>query len=971
MAVQDYAALAQTLYVTYFGRPGDYFGMQSFQKQLNDMKAPTDLATLSTLTQADKAGTTALSKLVNSFSASPEATDMYGTDTSALGVSKFVEAIYLHVLNRAPDAAGWAFWVEAIASGTLPRATAAAAIADGAAHNTSTQGLLDAKTVVNKIAVATDFTNSLVTVAQINGYAGNAAAATARDMLAVVDSTTIVTAYHATVVATVDAVVAGSIPSTTFTLTTGVDSIVGGSGNDIFNAASVGTAASLSALDSIDGGAGKDTLNITDTNAIVNVPSASIKNVETAVVTSASTITGLDTSGWTGLTSLTAAGIGAVSVTAATTTGVSINATAAVDVIGGGAALSVTTGAAAITVNNAAANAFTSATIVGGSTVDIVDHSGASAAVGSTLTKPSISGNTGAVNLTGKGITSVTYANTNQNLTITNATAAHTQSLTLNKVTGGTIKDTAATAINVTATGTKSSGVTLDLNNVAKTVAVDGTVAFSGALSNTGALTAVTSTNSVGTTITSSLGTAIAFTGGVGADSVIVGATTKAIAMGDGNDIVNVVGATLGTGGTIDGGAGIDTLLMAAADLDSTTGVTANSTFAGLVTGFEVISVGAMAANTAIDLANLNNANTITDAGGAFTLTLNNLASGASITQTANATGTTVNMVTNGVAATVATNDVLNYTLTGGAIVTGGTLSAAGVETVKYTSTDSNATPAGTLVHTSTLTDAAATTITVGGNAGLNLTHTGTALTSFNASGLTVASTTAGADAVGVTFATGVLANAATLTGSAGVDNIDASLATKAVTIIGGGGGSAGNAGDTLKGGLGADTITATGAGNATLVGNGGKDIITGAAGNDVIWGGAAGDTMTGGGGNNTFKYTLVSDSAPATYDTIVDFHANTATTAGDVIQLAAAMFGGVATTVNVSVASNGSLALAALGAASHAANLINIALDSSTGTLYIDGQGVAADFTPDGTADMAIILTGVTTLTSAAFTIV
>ncbi|SBW10744.1 exported hypothetical protein [uncultured delta proteobacterium] len=241
------------------------------------------------------------------------------------------------------------------------------------------------------------------------------------------------------------------------------------------------------------------------------------------------------------------------------------------------------------------------------------------------------------------------------------------------------------------------------------------------------------------------------------------------------------------------------------------------------------------------------------------------------------------------------------------------------------------------------------------------------------------ASTTAGADAKGVTWTTAALADSfataadgtttVTIKGTGGVDVIDAKAvndATIKLVIDGGLGGTAGKIGDKLTGGAGDDTITASGLGNHVLVGGGGKDTITGGSGNDTITGGAGADTLTGNGGNDIFKFALASDSAPSAYDTITDFVAKTATVNGDVLQFAKDAFGGdmtaVGAAITVVVADNGSLALAALSSAALGADKTNFALDKSTGTLYIDGTSAAAG-TSDGTADMAIMLTGVTTI--------
>lgn len=1042
MAVQDYATLAQTLYVTYFGRPGDYFGMQSFQKQLNDMKAPTDLATLSALTQADKAGTTALSKLVNSFSASPEATAMYGTDTSALGVSKFVEAIYLHVLNRAPDAAGWAFWVDAITSGALPRATAAAAIADGAVHNTSTQGLLDAKTVANKIAVATDFTNSLVTVAQINGYAGNDAAAAARDMLAGVDAKTVVADFHATVVATVDAVVAASIPSTTFNLTTGVDTIVGGAGNDIINATNNGATSTLTGLDTVDGGAGKDTLNISDVAGGVDLTLlASVKNVETAVVTSTGGLNGnaANVSGWTGLTSASfALKSGSIqTITAADTTAVTVSNTAGATIVGG-SSINVTTSSAAAAIAKAAASAalttavgvaadtdavgvltaaavaagtttaaqkstidtaagtsvaaaatasgvistadavtvanynvtatsnaaLASATIKGGNTVTITDGS----TKADQLKSVSLDGNQGLAKLTGDALVSVSLANSKAATTIINSTA-HTETVTLNNVTGGLITDANATTFNVATTGTKSSGVSISAaaaTTVAINAAVDAgltdisankatSIVVTGAgkttiggLSSAAALASIDATgNTGGVIVTPILAAGVAFAGGTGNDTIKLGASTKAITMGAGDDTVIISGA-LGTGGTVDAGAGTnDTLAGTSAVVAALTALQA-----GKFTNFETLKITDVLANNAsFDVSAFAGVVNFTAANGVAAGTAHAVGLGANVNVTLSGDLLTNAGTLDLVLKTDTTADVLNVTVnhsyldnnntTADAVGVAVSITAAGIETLNVKSTATNTLAADTI--TGYKADVVTNTLTLGDDAIVTLNVTGDTALKFTAAAtqLKLATIDASANTAGVTIDAHLI-----------IDPTSAPL--------------------TIKG-------SATAAN--TLIGGQANDTIIGGSAADVITGGKGGDTLTGKGGNDTFIF-AAGDSSIGTgkFDTITDFVANTygngashaAGTGADLTDLTKVTgdilsfgkFGTGAGGVIVDVLTSAADASTYLANHAGTANTVIAALDSTNNNLYIDNTG-------DGVADFYIHLTGVTTINAAAFTLV
>jgi Ca2+-binding RTX toxin-like protein len=58
-----------------------------------------------------------------------------------------------------------------------------------------------------------------------------------------------------------------------------------------------------------------------------------------------------------------------------------------------------------------------------------------------------------------------------------------------------------------------------------------------------------------------------------------------------------------------------------------------------------------------------------------------------------------------------------------------------------------------------------------------------------------------------------------------------------------------------------------------TLVGGPGNDLIIGNGGNDTFKGGGGADTLFGGSGHDTFVFNAITDSTPASHDTIVNFH--------------------------------------------------------------------------------------------------
>lgn len=639
-------------------------------------------------------------------------------------------------------------------------------------------------------------------------------------------------------------------------------------GNDTINA----TDATINLGDVIDGGAGTDTLYVGDTGSTsgVNFNLATIKNVENLTYEAANGAANtLNLAGLAGLQ---------------TVTYMDLNSTAQ------NATINTKGNATSVTVKNAA-------------TVTVADN-----ATTDTLASVTVDGNIGAATITSDALTSLTVANTNQNATITAAAGTRALGVTVNNVTGGTIQDDNATSVTVTGTGAASSGFTL-WTDAATSIAFAGDKTISVTLADTGSNTAVvssiTSTNTAGVTIVSSLGTTTAFTGGAGKDTVTVGATTKAIAMGAGDDTVNVTlsSGDLGTGGTIDGGDGTDTLGLTA--VDAAAAVTA---LGAKLTSFERIALSS-ATNQTIDMSKLNNINYVSEAGNGNTLTLNNFANNGTFVFTDNSTTTAINVKD----ASSGTSDVLNLVVKGSAAVGAGTVTVANVETINLNTDDTASTPSG-IVHTMTLTAGAAKTLTVTGDAGVTLTLTGsTALATIDTSGVTKGAVTV------TTVGTGSV----TFKGGATDTTIDAStvVATKVATIT-------------------------TGAGNDSITGGAGDDVINAGNGTNTIEGGGGADTMTGGSGVDTYVYSFVTDSQGTKVDVITNFQVGTG---GDVIHVSA-LTGGTGAYLG-EANGYGAVLTSLTGTAG------DTVLDKSTSTLYIDIDGNAALTS----ADMAIVLTGVT----------
>src|SRR5690606_3732150 len=126
--------------------------------------------------------------------------------------------------------------------------------------------------------------------------------------------------------AAVDAAVAemvgaGGLPGDTFTLTTGVDALVGTLNNDTFQAILDGGATdTINTFDSIDGNAGSDTLLIVGAGGVALPGSVTVKNVE--VVNVATSVTNLASSSFQGINQLWQIGFAeAVTIGAGVTAG--------------------------------------------------------------------------------------------------------------------------------------------------------------------------------------------------------------------------------------------------------------------------------------------------------------------------------------------------------------------------------------------------------------------------------------------------------------------------------------------------------------------------------------------------------------------------------------------------------------------------------------------------------------------------
>lgn len=893
MAYTDYLDTVQKVYIGYYQRAADPGGLIYWAAKLD-------------------AASGNLNEIIEAFANSAESTALYGTiDSSNIG--DVVDDIYNALFGRDAEAGGKAFYVDGFTAGTFTAATIMLNVLNGATG-------LDLLSVNNKVTAAELFTTTIDP--GLDGrdyqatYDGDADAIQGRTFLSTVGWNPITIPTQSETTEFIQTNIAdsgdpiGTTPSgQTYTLTTGVDNIIGTSGNDTINGILSATG-TLNAFDSLNGGAGTDTFNLSDTSASDFALPASVTytNLENIVVSRTAT----------------GSGTGAVAITN-TTFGTGVQTFSYTDA---SLAANMTAATVAITLNSATAVTAKATGTGTFTTVAITDTAAAALTRGSTLTTVTVTKAAGALTLTGNGITTVNLNNIGGLTTVTAASGTRAETVntagtsniagftdatatTLNIAnsgiqTLGTFTAAKATTVNYSSTaantsmtllaavdtvlnvsGTKLATMAITTSNVLATINVTETAgltltATTSAAADYSALALIDTLGTTGILTANTLGVATAVTGGAGNDNITVGATTKAIDLGGSTAIAAVSGVSnaiaaantvilttgttaLGVGGSINGGTGTaDVLSLVAADaVTLSTAGAVQTAFKAAVTGFETLNLAAAGGASAVDATGFGTFSTVNVTGSGNLVTISNLSSGNTI----NITGANAGGVTTAGTTGSGAGDILNVGLNNasGAIVAFGTITAPNVEIINIATNDT-AVPAVGYLDTLTIVDTSLTTLTVAGDSGLALTFAGTALTSIDASGITKAG--------GFTYTSGALQYASTFKGSLlGADTINAANALAAVTITETAGTNAitgsSTIGSTLTGGTGIDTIVG-GAGVDTINGGAGADIITGAAGKDVITTGAGADIV---------RYETVATSAAAAgaqMDGVTDFTAGT-----------------------------------------------------------------------------------------------
>lgn len=644
-------------------------------------------------------------------------------------------------------------------------------------------------------------------------------------------------------------------PGETFTLTAGVDNLVGTAGDDIFSAVNDDADKPvLGAFDSIDGGAGNDTLKITDTatagdGKFLFPADFSMKSVENVTIATTGAIK-IDLSANADVVSIKgdARGSEASTVTASGNTDVALTVAGTAEAtVAGGKAVSVTAGTGATSVTG---DSLTSVTIKGGGNATINnDDVKDTAGKGTTLTSVVLDGVDANSDIKGEGLTDVTVkgaSSASRTVTISNAKEDHSLTVHVDGTgyqADGTeaqtvIVDNKATSMTVEASGEKSS-LALTGSAELKNLTITGDAALTLGADALNALKTIDGSAANGALILGNLTEAtVDVQTGSGNDSFTIKAIKKVtVDAGAGNDVVTL-GAAIAAGSSIDLGAGDDTLLsdngsVAASTKDATTVIDGGDGFdnvsASLINAgnaaqfhnFEALDL--TAAVTGFDFALLTNSaiEALTLSGNNKAATINNVAAGVDLRVSGtNVEETTINVKD----AASGDADAFSVTLneTADALATA-KLIVKGIENLTV-----EATGAGNGQNTLQVTDNALQTLTITGSQDLALTF----------------ASTNGADGGAVKLIDGSAA-----TGDLNINTTKVMADSKL--------------GLTVKTGSGDDTITL-----------GGKASVDAGAGDDTIISSAQGGTFTGGDGQDIFD--VKSAKGSDNMVTITDFVAGT-----------------------------------------------------------------------------------------------
>jgi Ca2+-binding RTX toxin-like protein len=494
----------QELYVAYFGRAADPTGLDYWTES----------------------GTTT-SAFAASMHAQPEFNDVYGS----LSTEAQVNQIYKNLFDRSADVTGLTYWTQQINLGNLQLAEIAVHLIWAAKNNSGSES--DKTALSNRTSAATAYTTEVKkSTSAILAYAPEVPGTVADTDWVSGSNITEAVSYLSGINATTEHTAAGITASVntiiangpqagkkTFTLTTGLNNIIGSSASDTFDAS---TALTLNNGDVLDGGEGVDTITAKFSATTTAVNS---KNIEKFVITATGDTT-LNFADSTGITSISNQG-----------------------------------STAALTLNSL--NSIPTYELNTNAKVNTVQFADAA-----------LSGTADEFKVTLSGVTNATANDGLETLTVTRVAGATNDLETLHLV-----SSTVANAIETVTTAavdTTTLKISGDQNLVIEdTVGTEITTVDASAA--TGDVTVITGYTKA-TTVTGGSGSDT-FTTSSGADTIVGGAGNDVLDGGSGNDTIDggAGNDTLTSSGTasLTGGAGNDTFKIAAAS------VTSDSTYKG------------------------------------------------------------------------------------------------------------------------------------------------------------------------------------------------------------------------------------------------------------------------------------------------------------------------------------------------------------------------------------------------------
>ena len=221
MATQTFKNIAQEMYVSYYGRPGDQAGLEFWATEFQNNYPNLDAA-------------------LEAFGTSDE----YNNSVGSLSNSDLIDKLFLQMFDHYPDAAGKAFYLDRLETGAATLASIAKQVADGAQGD-------DNVALANKVAVANNYTDS-------NDDYDAADIPIASGILSGVNETDAsVAVANGDIAELFDGTGTGGI---VLDLTTSQDQLTGSASDDEFNAYIFNNSNTLQSGDMVDGGDGEDTL---------------------------------------------------------------------------------------------------------------------------------------------------------------------------------------------------------------------------------------------------------------------------------------------------------------------------------------------------------------------------------------------------------------------------------------------------------------------------------------------------------------------------------------------------------------------------------------------------------------------------------------------------------------------------------------------------------------------------------------